>query len=620
MNKNYTHNLSSCLNLLFIFLLFSFYTAAQTKNSINHPSPRTIITASNFGVKANSGENAATALQKAIAACHTKKNPVLVLPGGRIDVWEKGAAEKELYISNCTENDSLPKTKHIALPLDGFANLTIEGNNTLIVLHGKMISFSVISSKNVTIKNLAFDYERPTMSELTVTKISSNSIETTIHPDSKYTINNGKISFYGEGWETKSFHTIIFSPAENRMRYGNFSPFLKSTAKETAKNTVDFEGNFSDINLKVGDILTVRDPYRDNCGGFIWLSKNIVLQNIHMYYMHGLGIVAQFSENLTYKNIQAAPQKTSGRIISSFADCFHFSGCKGKILMDSCITSGSHDDPINIHGTHLAITRILQPKKIRVRFMHHQTYGFSAFFRNDSIAFIHPQTLQPLAYGKIVKATLLNEHEMELQTDKPIPADIKEGICIENITCTPEVIIRNCQFERTNTRGVLITTRRKVLLENNYFLKTGMHAILIGNDASSWYESGPVHDVIIRNNIFEDCGYNQGVDGYTIAIAPENHQLVEQFYVHENIRIYNNVFKLSRPAILFAKSVDGLKFEHNNIEQTGTKSNSAPVIFLEACKDVTVDKNSFGDFLPAIIQIKRMKYAEMHTDLQTNVD
>lgn len=252
--------------------------------------------------------------------------------------------------------------------------------------------------------------------------------------------------------------------------------------------------------------------------------------------------------------------------------------------------------------------------------MHHQTYGFSAFFCNDSIAFIHPQTLQPLAYGKIVKATLLNEHEMELQTDKPIPADIKEGICIENITCTPEVIIRNCRFERTNTRGVLITTRRKVLLENNYFLKTGMHAILIGNDASSWYESGPVHDVIIRNNIFEDCGYNQGADGYTIAIAPENHQLVEQFYVHENIRIYNNVFKLSRPAILFAKSVDGLKFEHNNIEQTGTKSNSAPVIFLEACKDVTVDKNSFGDFLPAIIQIKRMKYAEMHTDLQTNVD
>lgn len=617
MKKFLPKKSSNCLNLLFVLLLFSFYSAAQTKNKIRRSSPQTIVTASNYGVKANSGENAATALQKAIAVCHTRQNPVLVLPGGRIDVWEKGAAEKELYISNCTESDSLPKTKHIALPLDGFSNLTIEGNNTLIVLHGKMISFSIINSKNITIKNLSFDYERPTMSELTVTKINDTTAETIIHPDSKYRISNGKISFYGEGWQTNSYHTIVFDPTENTMQYGSFSAFIKSIAKEKKPGIVEFEGNFSNVKLKAGDVLTVRDPYRDNCGGFIWLSKNILLQNISMHYMHGLGIVAQFSENLTYKNIQAVPQKNSGRIISSFADCFHFSGCKGKILVDSCSTSGSHDDPINVHGTHLKITKISSPQKVIVRFMHHQTYGFKAFFQGDSIVFVNPQTLQPLAYGKISNASLLNEREMELQTDKPIPAGILEGVCIENISCTPELIIRNCRFERTNTRGILVTTRRKVLIEKNYFFKTGMHAILIADDASSWFESGPVHDVVIRNNVFEDCGYNQGADGYTIAIAPENHQSVERFYVHQNIRIYNNVFKLSRPAIVFAKSVDGLKFEHNSIEQTGSKTNPPAVIFLEACKDVSVDKNSFGDFLPAIIRIKNMTNSEVRTNLQT---
>ena len=114
--------------------------------------------------------------------------------------------------------------------------------------------------------------------------------------------------------------------------------------------------------------------------------------------MHGLGIVSQFTENITLSKVIVAPHEDSGRVIASFADCFHFSGCKGKILVDGCRTSGSHDDPMNVHGTHLKISDITADKKIKVQFMHHQTYGFEAFFAGDSIGFINPQTLQPIVY------------------------------------------------------------------------------------------------------------------------------------------------------------------------------------------------------------------------------
>ncbi|HLO81911.1 MAG TPA: right-handed parallel beta-helix repeat-containing protein, partial [Chitinophagaceae bacterium] len=411
---------------------------------------------------------------------------------------------------------------------------------------------------------------------------------------------------------------ILFDPAEQKMTYSSFKPFEQSMATEQEPGVIIFKGSFGGLSLHSGNVLTIRDPYRDNCGAFISLSKNISLDHLKMHYMHGLGIVAQFSENLSYKNVRVAPPENSGRIISSFADCFHFSGCKGKILIDSCLSSGSHDDPINVHGTHLKITEMTEAGKIRVRFMHHQTYGFNAFFKADSIAFIDPQTLKPLAYAKLRNARLLNLREMELELDPSILKNIPMGTCIENISWTPEVVIKNSRFERTNTRGILVTTRRKVLIENNVFYKTGMHAILIANDASGWYESGAVSDVTIRNNIFEECGYNSAPGGYVISIAPENHKKFEGYYVHRNIRIENNVFKVSAPAILGARSVQGLIFRNNKVEQTGNKISGAqvPCIRLDGCNNVSITQNSFRTSWTPKVDAKGMENAKLNTDIK----
>ena len=81
--------------------------------------------------------------------------------------------------------------------------------------------------------------------------------------------------------------------------------------------------------------------------------------------MHGLGIVSQFSENISLWKVTVAPAANSGRVISSWADCFHFSGCRGKISLDSCLTSGSHDDAVNIHGTQLQIVIFLVPTGLK---------------------------------------------------------------------------------------------------------------------------------------------------------------------------------------------------------------------------------------------------------------
>ena len=412
---------------------------------------------------------------------------------------------------------------------------------------------------------------------------------------------------------------FLFDPANNSLRYSTFKPFLESRAVQLSPLHVRFEGNFTRNLFHTGDVLTVRDPYRDNCGAFIDLSKNIQLEDIKMYFMHGLGIVSQFSENISLLKVMVAPRENSGRIIASFADCFHFSGCRGLIKIDGCFTSGSHDDPVNVHGTHLQITAV-NAGKITVRFMHHQTYGFKAFFAGDSISFVNSKTLMSLGVAKLKTANLINKHEMKIELEGTLPSFVNAGLCIENLTWTPEVIIQNSHFERTSTRGLLVTTRRKVVIENNTFSHIGMNPILIADDASNWFESGAVQDVTIRNNTFDECGYNSGSGA--ISIAPENHELLEGKFVHKNIRIESNKFIVLDMLLLTARSVDGLLFANNTIVHTNRlPADTTKASFqLTACKNVDIMGNMMEGFGRPLIKINGMPTSAVKTDAKISGD
>ena len=78
----------------------------------------------------------------------------------------------------------------------------------------------------------------------------------------------------------------------------------------------------------------------------------------------------------------------------------------------------------------------------------------------------------------------------------------------------------------------------------------------ISDDARSWYESGYCTDVLIVNNVFDNC-----VD-YAISIWPEN---TGNKPVHKNIRILNNKFISDNGKILIAKCADGVIFDNNEI-------------------------------------------------------
>jgi len=359
------------------------------------------------------------------------------------------------------------------------------------------------------------------------------------------------------------------------------NPLTKLTFEEIEPGLIRAHGKGG---LKQGRIYQIRKTFRDCTGAFTRRSKDITWKNVHFKFMHGMGLVNQFSENLTFDTVTIAPDKGSGRTTAAWADCIQVSGCKGKLLVKDCIFSGAHDDAINIHGTHLRVVERISDKQIKVRFMHAQTFGFMAFNPGDDIEFVGWDSLKTYRPNRIKDAQLLNPKELLLTLDKPVPLEFKQNDVVENVTWTPEVEIRGCTVSRIPTRGFLITTRRKVVVEDNQFNRTHMSAIIIADDASGWYESGCVRDMTIRKNTFLKCAEP------VINIIPQNS--VANDAVHQNIRIEDNEFVLRRAAMVRAKSTKGLSITGNTI-YSQRENNDGLAIQTNDCSDVKTEKNRY---------------------------
>src|SRR3954464_7623533 len=107
-----------------------------------------IIDVATYGVQPNSFADATEGVRKAIEACRSQNQSVIIFPTGRYDFWPDKAIETHYYISNTSSEKEVPvKTQQVGLLLKNLKNITIEGNNSAFVFHGKMITWVIDSSE-----------------------------------------------------------------------------------------------------------------------------------------------------------------------------------------------------------------------------------------------------------------------------------------------------------------------------------------------------------------------------------------------------------------------------------------------------------------------------------------
>lgn len=516
------------------------------------------------------------------AATYGGKPVTVKLSPGVYDFSRAESSKRLYHVSNTTsESENPDPVKHIALLLKDLENVTIDGCGSTLLMTGEMSAFVVDHCRNVLLKNFNIDHANPTQPECTVKEVGEDYLIVSVHPAARYRIEDGKLSWYGDGWSFQGGIAQSYDP-ERDITWRSWSPMSGLKKAVELKPHLLYLQYEEKPDTRPGIVFQMRDGIRDEVCGFINRSENVRMENINFHYLGNFGVVCQYSEDVAFHHSRFMPKPGSGRTNAGFADFIQVSGCRGQVRITDCDFAGAHDDPINIHGTHLKVTEYMDGKTVKVRFMHPQTYGFEAFFKKDEVEFVHAETLRPVWKGRVASARLVNPREMVLTLDKAVPDAVRDlsQVVLENVTWTPEVVISGNHFSRIPTRGILLTTRRKSLIENNVFYGMQMSAILVADDAMSWYESGPVHDLTIRRNTFLQCG------GPMILISPECRK--NDGPVHRNIRVEENVFESDRPDVtaIYARGVEGLTIRDNSFEKMSGKDDAVQIV---DSKDVRSD-------------------------------
>ena len=505
--------------------------------------------------------------------------------------------EKYYYISNNRRG-----LKRVAFPIIGKKNITIDGGGARLIFHGELLPFVVENSENITLKNFSIDWERPFYSQGTVVAADDDGIALKIDREQyPYHIDGETIFFDGEGW-SRTFNEGVFemdirtgAPAylSGDSLGGNIRPD-QFKVWQLDEETVRLDAPFP-RRATVGNVLLLRHYPRLCPGIHLKQSRNVRIENVELNHAGGMGVIAQFSENIHLKNLAVRPTPGSGRMFSVTVDATHFVNCRGLIRLESCYFSNQMDDPANVHGTNTRIKEVVDERSVITELVHCEQHGVEIAFPGDQMSFAHNDDLLVYATRTVRVVEPISPQFSRITFEDDLPEDLRAADVLDNRSWVADVHISGCSSRNHRARGYLLSTPGKTVLENNRISAAGA-GVKISGDANYWFESGAVCDVTIRGNEFGDCCYGPEAWGRAVIdIDPEiSNPWKNRECFHRNIRIEDNTFRTFDRGILYARSVDGLVFRNNTVEPSDTYSETGRMnarITLDACRNIIIDES-----------------------------
>ncbi|MDW5288088.1 right-handed parallel beta-helix repeat-containing protein [Formosa sp. PL04] len=570
-------------------------------------------------------EDATTAVLTRILLAEEKPISEIKFEKGTYHFYPDRGYEKYVHISN--HNDVIIRT---AFPLENFKNLTIDGQGSTFIFHGRMIPFLIDYSENIHIKNVSVDWAESFHSEglIVANDTKNHTFDMQISDAYPYEIRNDQLYFIKEYYEHHLGQSILFDPERKAIA---FNTEIYTPLGQFGKNKVSH--NLDKINYKykvdkldpsnriigrenklvieeiapgivrvynhknqlppVGTILVCKGEQQNNrlAPAFrVAHTFGFYATNVNVHHAGGMGLIAENSENLFLDNFNITP--SNGRMVSTTADATHFVGCRGKIELKNCTFENQLDDAMNVHGTYQEVREILNENTIGVRMGHFQQQGFEIGKPNDNMGFLRlNNSFFPFGEATLKEIKIINSRYMLVTFNEKLPADLQVGDLIENLDAYPELLVENCTIRNNRARGLLLSTPKKTVVRNNFF-HTEMEAILIPVESGHWYESGNGANITIEDNTFQDCqhsGFNRGVIRFVTDDDNEN-------IAFNNITIKDNIFSQFDNLILEISNTKGLLFSNNTITNSGTfpqLNPQNPVIKVKTSNEIVLKNNKY---------------------------
>lgn len=540
-------------------------------------------------------------------------NIALEFEKGVYNFYPEKAAGRFVRVSN---NDN--GYKRIAFYLDGMQNVEIRGDKTEFLFHGSIVPFYINNCTDISISGINIDYDTSFIFEglVIANNPAEKSIDLKLAEDIRYKIMGTRMFYMGYDWSQSLGQNIIFDPATNAPYYYT-SKYLhhdwkrELIAEDMGNHTVRLSGFESTEVPPVGSIYIDKGPYKLNRmfpGIVLHSSSNINFSDMNIYMAGAMALIGENTEHVSMKKFNVRLREGSKRFISASADATHFVNCRGTIQFEDCIFENMLDDATNVHGTYMIVNEFMDDDCIAVQFGHLQQEGFLFASKGDTLQLINRKSLLPVTRFVVKEAKSINDNYWIIRSETPLSKpDNSDQLAVENLTNAASLVMRRCTVRNNRARSLLISTHKPVLIEDNYF-DSMMAGIIIAGDANSWFESGNVSDVIIRNNTFVNMGKGGEAPQSVLQISPEIPKSErERGYYHGKIIFENNLVKTFDSQVIYALSVKDLIIRNNTFVSTKDYKpifNDLAFIDIQNCKNIEVQGNSFeGDYHKAEVSV-----------------
>lgn len=540
------------------------------------------------------GDDATLAFRRAVEACRERKASKLVVPAGTYHFYPQFAFEKYCYVSNNSAG-----LKRFVFDLTGLENFLLDAQGAEFVFHGYVSAFTIDSCRNVEIRDFSMDYARTFHSEGRIERSGDGWADLRFPADYRYEIRNGDLHFSDEAGNDYPFSHLLEFDAERREPEFHASDYWLTDRTIPAEQRSDGSVRIFKKGLTAhpGNILVLGPAHRLCPAVAISDSRGVLLRDLNIYHCGGMGVVAQRSGDIELNGVRIEPAPGSGRMISITADATHFSHCDGYVRMIGCRFFNQIDDATNIHGMYGVVERVLAPDRILLFFPHEQQYGLDVIRPGARVEMLRRMSL--LTYDEIgvKEVRRLNKERYEVVFDRPMAGEAGAGDLLTEMRY-PEVLIKGCRMGNNRARGLLLGSRKRTVVEECYFHIPGS-AIYFEGDGYYWYEQAGVRDVVIRNNVFDNCNYgyrNWGTACIAVGSGPREDRAASMY--NRNIRIENNTFRVFDPRILNFYSVDGCVFRNNRIERTAdypASNEACPPFVMSDCAHLDIEGYNTAD-------------------------
>lgn len=509
--------------------------------------------------------DAMPAIRAALDECRRTHAAELVLPEGELNIRPEASYERYQCISNNDES-----LKHIAFDLGGMSHFAVRGQNTTLLFTGFISPFSLQDCADITISGLSIDYTHTFHSEGLIRGTGEGYLDVEFPADYRIGLDNGCLYIMDNEWETYPFGNMLeYDPVKDEVAF-DANDYWLSRQTLPAEQIGDrlYRIHKENIKATVGNVMVLGAAARLNPGFFIDDSHDILIKDVNLYHCGGMGVIAQMSRNIELNKLVIIPSPGKGRVVSITADATHFVNCSGYIRMIDCTFRNQKDDATNIHGLYMGIDRQTSPRSLQLSWRNGAQQGLQFLRPGMTVEIVRNKTMTQLCRATVKSVEVLNRHITNVTFTADLPEGIEPDMVVAADDAYPDVLISGCTFSGNRARGLLLGSRGKMVLENNYFHIPGA-AILFEGDGNYWFEQSGVRDVTIRNNVFENCNFGYRVWGNAcISVGSGVPDRTSGECYHRGITIEDNTFRVFDPRILYLYSVDGLTFRNNRIEMT----------------------------------------------------